>query len=334
MTMFSTFTTNGFLDREIRPSFFTRQPLMRHLRKKVRYGCKGTSIDWYYRLSAQPLTSYGRYATYDVADAPDDHVRLTLPWSSLFVAVSLAGLELDQQGKPGSMDDGTIINIEAQTLKALKEDWDYGLNPQFATGDGASENNGTGRTVYGVTQSVVSSPSSGTYAGQSRVSISDLRNQQFAATSGPSGAPDADAWWLVLSMKMTCRKAKKSQGQSYQPNILLGSQVPIEDILNKHFTQNTALGADVNGMKSLLGFDISDDLIDDDLTSSSVFMLSSNVWNLCTTAGSEKELFKLRTEKNLPFHIHEGDMALVLRSANMQLVDEFPKANGMITSWT
>jgi hypothetical protein len=58
------------------------------------------------------------------------------------------------------------------------------------------------------------------------------------------------------------------------------------------------------------------------------------VWNLCTTAGSEKELFKLRVEKNLPFHIHEGDMALVLRSANMQLVDEFPKANGMITSWT
>lgn len=333
MTMFSTFTTNGFLHREVLPSFFTRQPLMRHIEKRVMYGQKGSSIDWYYRLSAQNVTSYGRYATYDVAEQ-GDYVKLTLPWSSLFIAKSLAGLEIDQQGDAGSIDDGTIIKIEAQALKELKEDWDFRLNPEVATGDGATQNGGTGRTLYGVTQSVVASPSTGTYAGQSRVTISDLRNQQFAATSGPSGAADADAWWLVLSMKMTCRQARKAGGQAYQPNILLGDQVPIEDILNKHFTQNTALGASVNGMRSLLGFDISDDLIDDDLTANSVFMLSSNVWSLCTTASSKKDLFKLRKETNLPWHIHEGDCALVLRSANMQLVDEFPKANGMITSWS
>lgn len=333
MTMFDTFTREGFLTREIIPSFFTRQPLARHLRKRIMYKQKGKTIDWFYRLSAQSLTSYGRYATYEVAEQ-GDYVQLSLPWSQLFVARSLAGLDLDKQGKAGSIDDGTEVEIEAQAFKELKEDFEFGLNPEFATGDGAILNSGTGRTLYGVTQSVASSPSSGSYAGQNRASLSDLRNQQFAATSGPSGSPDADAWWLVMSMKMTCRQARKTGGMAYQPNILLGDQVPIEDILNKHFTQNTAVGADVNGMKSLLGFDISDDLVDDDLTANSVYMLSSAVWNLCTTASSEKDLFKLRVDKNLPWHIHERDCALVLRSAPMQLVDEFPKANGVITAWT
>lgn len=330
---FDTFNFQGFVNREVRPSFFTRQILMRHMENRVKYGQKGSACDWFWRVSAQTLQSYGEYATYSASES-GDYVRFSLPWSSVVMVRAINGKEIRRQGTPGNLYDGTFLRLETQITNEVKQDFKFRINAEIAQGAGGALNGGGGRTLYGVNQSVVASPSTGTYAGQNRANLSDLRNQQIAATSGPSGTPAADAWWLIMRMLLLCNKARKPDRSAYKPSILLcSSETQVQDIMNRHLTQNTSVGAKVGDWISVFGFDIASDIIDDNMPASTVHMLSPEVWQLATVAANKSELFEARVDDNLPYHVDKKDKAVVLNSADMCLVDEFPKANGVITSW-
>lgn len=331
---FSTFNSAGFISKEVRPSFFKRQVLMRHTEERVQYNQKGGTCDWYWRVSAQTLQSYGEYATYSAAEQ-GDYLRFSLPWSSVVMVRALSGKEQRRQGTAGNLYDGTFLRLESQITTEVKQDFSYRMNYEVAQGAGTALNGGGGRTLFGVNQSVVASPSTGLYAGQNRANVSDLRNQQIAATSGPSGTAAADAWWLIMRMLLLCMKARKPDRSAYKPSILLCStETQVQDIMNRHLTQNTNVGAKVGNWISVFGFDITSDLVDDDMPSSTVHMLAPELWSLATTASNKGELFNFRVDKNLPYHVDPMDKALVLASADMCLVDEFPKGNGIITSWS
>lgn len=331
---FSTFNFEGFVNKEVRPSFFTRQVLGRHLENKVKYGQKGSSCDWFWRVSAQTLQSYGEYATYTASEG-GDYARFTLPWSSVVMVRAINGKEIRRQGSPGNLYDGTFLRLETQITTEVKQDFTYRICREYAQGNGGTLNGGGGRTLYGVNQSVVASPSTGLYGGQNRANLSDLRNQQIAATSGPSGTAAADAWWLIMRMMLLCMKARKPDRSAYKPSILLCStETQVQDIMNRHLTQNTSVGAKVGNWISVFGFDITADLVDDDMPTSTVHMLSPELWSLATVAANKSELFNMRVDSNLPYHVDKMDKAVVLASADMCLIDEFPKGNGIVTSWS
>lgn len=326
--MFSQFQLDGYLTRKVIPYFFTMQKMLKHLESRIKYGQKGDNVVWNLRLSAQTLKSYGNYATFSAGDVAD-YAQASLPWASVYVARSLAGLELEKQGRPGSLDDGTVLSMESQALMEIKDDFYFRLSTEMFTGDGLTLNGGSGVTPTGVTQSVRTS--AGTYAGISQSTVDAHDNQRFAATSGPSGNAKQDAWWIFLNAIAQSMRAKDSNGRTYRPNVALGNRTHWVDIKNKGFSQNTQVGANVKGVETIEGIELE---VDDDATSDAVYFLPMECFDLYTTASSKNDMFKLRVVDNIPDHVHEGDKALVMRSCPIQIANRFPKGCTVVTSWT
>jgi hypothetical protein len=334
-TLFKQSTLHGWLHREATPDFLKRQPIMKSIMTggRIDYDEKGDGFKWKWRTTPRELQSYGPYATYNVGEHADT-IDFFLPWSQFVLVGSLAGLELDQQGTPGNLDDGTILKMEEFVLKSMRTDWNYRLPNEIWNGELDPLNSGQGLTLSGITQSVVPNPATGEYAGQNRAAVDGLRNQQFAANSGSSGDPFADAWQLLVRARIRSTRARKPDGSSYRANMLATKEHILEAIMNKHLTQNTNQPAAVNGMRSFMGWSIDESILDDDSPDERLYALSMEALRLATTASSQRDLFNIRVDRALPFHVHEGDTAVVMRSANMQLVNTFPKAHVVITGWS
>lgn len=329
---FDSTTLDGWLQRQAIPYFFTRQPLFRRLYDggnwEVQHG--KTGVQWRVRLSGSTIASYGNYATFTAAET-GDFATAYLPWGSLFASAAISGKEMDRQGAAGSFEDGTLTPMHEEILRDLKDDFAWRVATQFTSGDGTALNAGTGNTILGYQQSVATSPSTGTYANISRVTVSDHRNQQFAATSGPSASAAQDAWWCLLNGKYQGMRQMGPRSKM-APDILIAGSGPIVMIKNKGFSQNTSLGANVKSIETVEGMEI--DQPDDDATSTVVYQLCSKAFKIISTE-TKSGFFKLREVMNPGGdHVHEKDSALVIRTPDFQLVNTFPKANVAITSFS
>lgn len=328
---FDATTLDGWLQRKAIPYFMTRQVLFKKLydggRWEIQHG--KTGVQWNVRLSGSNIASYGKFATFTAGET-GDHATAYLPWGQLYATAAISGLEMDRQGKAGSFEDGTLTPMHAEILADLKNDFSWRLATQFTSGDGTDLNGGSGVTIYGYQQSVATSPSTGTYANISRVTVTDQRNQQFSAASGPSTNAAQDAWWALLNGKY---QGMRMMGKEImKPDILIAGSGPLVMIKNKGLVQNTSLGANVKSVETVEGMEIS--MPDDDATSATVYQLCSKVFSIISTH-AKKDFFKIREEKNPGGdHVHEGDSAVVIRTPSFQLVNKFPKANVAITSFS
>lgn len=332
MSRFTQGQLDGYLNLKVLPYFFTEQALLRMFKAKglIKTAPGGKTVNWDVRLSAQTLKSYGKYATFTASEA-GDYATAQLPWGAVFAADAVSGLEMEQQGEVGSVESGTKRKLRAQALEELKEDFLFRFNTQLWSGDGATLNGGSGATLYGVQQAVVTSPATGTYAGLNRATITDHQNQQFAATSGPSTDASADAWWAIMKMKTLCSNRPMAKGRAYAPDMLFVPRDVYVLLKNKGFAQNTAIpGVVVKSVETIDGMEFT---LEDDLSAATAYMLSSEAWTLMLPPGRGKaDMFRLHYKTNLPNHVNPNDEALVM-DFHGQLACTFPKANGVITSF-
>lgn len=329
---FDSTTLDGWLQKKAIPYFFTRQALFRRLYDggtwEIQHG--KTGVQWNVRLSGSSIASYGNYATFTAGET-GDFTTAYLPWGSLYATAAISGKEMERQGAAGDFMAGTLTPMHAQILQDLRDDFAWRVATQFTSGDGTAVNSGSGVGILGYQQSVSTSPSTGNYANISRVTVGDHRNQQFAATSGPSTNAAQDAWWCVLNGKYQGMR-KMGPNKLVKPDILVANAGPLVMIKNKGLVQNTSLGANVKSIETIEGMEI--DQPDDDATSATVYMLASMVFKIISVK-PRSEFFKLREVTNPGGdHVHEGDTALVIRTPDFQLVNTFPKVNVAITSFS
>ena len=331
MSKFTQGQLDGYRDLKVLPYFFTEQAILRMLKAKNRIvvGDGGKNVVWDLRLSAQNLTSAGKYETF-TASEKGDYTQATLPWSYVFATDAVSGLEAERQGSVGDLKSGTVRKIGSQALDELKEDFAFRFNNQLIQGDGAALNGGGGVTLTGIEQFVAASPSTGIYAGVNRATVTDHQNQQFAGTSGPSSAWAQDAWWAILNMKTLCMtNGNAGKGKKCRPDMLLVTPTNYVDIKNKGYSQNTNVGASVKSIEMIEGMEMT---IEEDLDASQVYMLSSETIELILPPGrGKKDMFKIHYKRNLPNHVHPDDEVLVM-DFHGQLKCNLPKANGVITS--
>ncbi len=332
MSRYTQAQLNGYRDLKVLPYFLTEQSLLRMLKAKgrIKNAAGGENIVWDVRLSGQSLKSFGPYATFTASER-GDYAQASLPWAAVYADDSISGLQKERQGNVGSLESGTIRKIRSQALDELKEDFFKDLNTQLWNGDGALLNSTTGANVIGVTQSVVASPATGSYAGINRATVSNHRNQQFSAASGPNTNAATDAWWAILNMKSLVSKRPMGGAKAARPDMLLTTRAVEVLIKNKGYVQNQNVGATVNGIDMIEGMEIT---VDDDVTAGYAYMLSSETFELLLPAGvGLRDLVRISYKSDLEDHVHPEDEALVMYS-HLQLRNMFPKANGVITSFS
>lgn len=327
---FDATTLDGWLQKDAIPYFFTRNFAFKEVFEngnwEIQHG--KTGVQWNVRLSGATMQSYGKFGTFVAAEG-GDFATAYLPWGRLVSTMAISGLEMERQGKAGDFMAGTLTPMHGQILSDLRDDFAFNLAVQFADGDGADLNGGGGVGILGYKQSVSTTPSTGTYANISRVTVTDHRNQQFSAAAGPSTSAAQDAWWAFLNAKYSGSRMMGPKG-TVSPDIMIANQGPIIMIQNKGFAQNTSVGADVNGVKSIEGIKIAPP--DDNETADVVRFLTTKVWKIISTQAKSK-FYNLREITNIPNHVHENDAALVLRTPDFQLVDTFPKAQVAVTAF-
>lgn len=331
MSRFTQAQLDGYRDLKVMPLFLTEQALLRMLKAKnrIKNAAGGLNIVWDVRLSGQSLKSFGKYAKF-VASERGDYAQATLPWGAVYADDSISGLEMERQGAAGNLESGTIRNIRSQALDELKVDFYKSFNTQLWNGDGLALNGGTGVNILGATQSVVASPATGTYAGINRATVSDWRNQQFAATSGPSTDAAQDAWWSVLNMKSLVSQRPMGGGTSTAPDMMLTTRAVNVLIKNKGYAQNASVGTSVKSVDMIEGMEIT---IDDDIAAGYAYMFSSETFELLLPPGLKtKDLVRIGYKSDMEDHIHPDDEALVMYT-NCQLKNMFPKGNGVITAF-
>lgn len=273
------------------------------------------------------IRSYGRYESHTAAESGDP-VRATWRMGTYMADDQVSGLDKEFQGAVGKLDSGTLRKIEAQAIANLKSKFTQRFKSRvFWDAAGTAYNGGGGVEPMGLKLAIVASPSTGTYAGISRVTYSNWRNYQISGASGPSGSWVADAWERILTAKMGCVSPDGTRGK---PDLMLCNVGPAVQIMNKAFSQNTNVGGQVGTITSVAGMEI---IVDDDATASSVYLfdLSSLKVKIPTERSTKNFGIEMWSKSNLPDQVRRDDTVFVMDFVGTP-VCEFPKANAIITS--
>jgi hypothetical protein len=331
--LFTQSQLDGYKNREILPLFFNRQTIMRHAMRNLKTNQYGKEFIWDLRKSAHVLKSMGKFATIATTGETGDYGQARLPWARFFMSAALAGQELRTQGTPGSLDDGTVRKMLAQKMTEIKQDAPFRLNREVAQGNGQALNANQGVTMLGLSESVKVNPATGTYAGVNYAVDTDWANAVVSPTSGPSADAQADAWYLVNAAAIECRRARGPNGPASSPNIIVGTAQILKDIQNRYWTQNTNVPVNVGTIKTFGGFEIAEEMIDDDLVGNHLYVLSGNMFYIATPAGSKADLFNFEMRGRLQWHVDPKDTAIVFYSNLMQLCNSWPKAHCIVPNW-
>lgn len=304
-----------------------QDPLLSMLQSKgrIKYGKSGDRLSKDYVVDAHGIKSYGRLATH-VASEKGDYIRAYWPWGGVYDDDYLAGWDTENQGAEGSLATGTIRDIRNEAITQMRENFTQRFREQVWAGDGASLNGGTGVTILGITQAVPDSPSTGTYAGLSRVTYTGWRSRTTAGASGPSNSWTADCWERVLTSITQCSRTPMDGESSPKPDMLFCDFTNYVQLLNRALTQNTALDTEIKGITTLLGMRLEQS----ENISGKVYTLNSKSIEISSTHPTGV-LFRMHYKKDLEDHIDENDEVLVMRFKGQCRV-LFPAANGVITS--
>lgn len=306
-----------------------QDPLLSMLQRRGRifYGKSGDRLTKDYSVDNHGLKSYGRLATH-VASEKGDLIRAYWPWGGLYDDDYLAGWDKENQGSEGSLASGTIRDIRNEAVARMRENFTQRFRERVWDGAGTSLNGGTGVDILGITQAIADSPSTGTYAGLSRVTYSQWRNRQIAGTGGPSSAWIDDCWERLLTIQTQCGRTPIEADAAPTPDMCFCDFTNYVQLMNRALTQNTYLpgAAGIQVPATILGMTLNKS----ENISGKVYVLNSKTIEIDTVHPSGV-LFRMHYKKDLEDHIDETDEVLVMRFKGQVRVT-FPAANGVITS--
>ena len=272
------------------------------------------------------LKSYGVYEQHISAESGDP-VRATWTMGAVYMDDQISGLQQEYQGAPGSLATGTIRKIGPEAHEKLRDKFKQAFKTRLWNAAGAALNGGGGVEPVGITQFVVQSPSTGTYAGISRVTYSNWRNYQISGAAGPSTSWVQDAWERVLTAQMGARDPSGAHGKG---SVLLGTVANVIQIQNKAYSQNTNVGSEVNKIKSVNGLEL---VSDDDVGAGLVYILDPRYIGVAIPMGRSAKNFgmKFYSKSKLPEQVHPDDEVMVIDFVGTPYCD-FPAAQSIITS--
>jgi hypothetical protein len=325
------FNYGGYLQREILPTYLTNHAVMAYAIKGYKGNQKGVNFTWFLDETPLTLRTAGKFAKINVAEAPSK-VPLTLSWSKFVMAVSIAGADIEVQGRPGSIDDGTLNNLVADRVAKVKQDAPHRLAREVAQGDGTPLNSGQGKTLVGLSQSVTTTGNSGLYAGQNKAVIAGLQNESIGATSGPSANFNADVFYLAFYLRLLIRGKRTKGGGRYSANGIVGTPQIVAAFINRGLTAGVDKAYRVDGRQMVFGFDVSEDNVEADLSGNHMYILSLDKFKMVGTAPTWKGAWMMDARQNLPNHVDKKDTAIVMQSSLIQLVNTLPAAHGIVPS--
>lgn len=299
-------------------------PLLNKIPKK--YNLSGDRLTKDYTVDNHGLKSYGRGATH-VATEKGDYIRAIWPWAGVYDDDYVYGWDKESQGAEGSLSTGTLRKIRDEMIVRMRENFVQRFREIIWDGDGTSLNGGTGVQPLGITQAVSQTPSSGTYAGLSRVTYTGWRNRQISGTAGPSTNWAQDVWERILTLKTLTARTPMTVDQPRDADMLFTNFTNYVDVVNRALTQNVVIGTNVQELQSVLGLKIHQS---ENVGANLVYLLNSQSMEWSTTH-PQGVMFRLHYKKDLEDHVDENDEVMVMR-ARGQLRVHFPAANGVITS--
>lgn len=307
---------------QMEPFYLEENPFLRKLAQKNRImrNTKGTSIVRDYHASeTSDFKSIGRFAVLDRVEDQDE-VRATWQWGAYHASEVFDGLEMEQIG-----GQWQIRNQHKEYVMKLKEDMELNVQDQLWVGDGlVVGTGGTGRGILGVTEGIVASPSTGSYAGINRATYSGWRNQVTDGAAGPNTDWPTDVSERILTLKTACTRPMRSGRPA--PDLLFGTRANVVTALASAEGRNTAIKRDIGEEYIFWGFEAT---IDDNTPTNTMYMINSQTVELHST-GPNIMQFTART--NLPdYHpktvVYDGVCQLALLVV-------MPRNNGILTNAT
>lgn len=286
----------------------------------------GEQFSMDFRSLDKNLKSAGRYESHVAAES-GDYVRATYTMGKVYMDDQIAGLEKEFQGAKGQIDSGTLRDIDAELLEDLRAQFKHRFKARLWDAAGASLNGGGGVEFTGLTQWVVQSPATGTYAGINRATYTNWRNYQISGAAGPSTSWVQDAWERVLTAQMGATDEAGSHGKG---SVLIGTVANVVQIQNKAYSQNTSVGSTVNKIVSVNGLEL---VSDDNCGAGLVYILDPRYMGLATTpARSTKNMgIQFYSKSKIPDQVDPNDEVFVMDFVGTPYC-WFPKAQSLITS--
>ena len=308
--------------KQMEPFYLEENPFLRKLDQKNRIfrKTKGTSIRRDYHASdTSDFKSIGRFATLQRVEDQDE-VSASWNWGAFHASEVFDGLEMEQIG--GKFQ---IRNQHKEYVMKLKEDMELNVQDQLWTGDGlVVGSGGSGQGILGITEAIVASPSTGTYAGINRATYSGWRNQQLSAAAGPNSDWPTDVSERILNLKTLCTRPMR--GGRPAPDLLFGTRANVVTALTSAEGRNTSIKRDIGEEYIFWGFEAT---IDDNTPANQMFMVNSNTIELHSTSAT---VMAFTARNNLPDYHPKS----VVYDAISQLIlmVTMPRNNGILTSAT
>lgn len=286
----------------------------------------GETFQKTFRSLDKNLKSAGRYEAHVAAES-GDYVRASYTMGKVYMDDQISGLEKEFQGTPDKISSGTHLKIESELLEDMRNQFKHRFKERLWNGDGLALNGGGGVSFVGLTQFIVQSPATGTYAGINRATYSNWQNYQISGAAGPSTSWVQDCWERVLTAQMGATDESGSHGKG---SVLIGTVANVIQIQNKAFSQNTSLGSAVNKIVSVNGLEL---VSDDNVASGLVYIIDPRYIGVAVPpARSTKNMgIKFYSKSKLPDQVDPMDEVFVMDFVGTPLC-WFPKAQAIITS--
>lgn len=286
----------------------------------------GETFQKTFRSLDKTLKSAGRYESHTAAES-GDYVRATYTMGKVYMDDQISGLEKEFQGEADKISTGTHLKIESELLEDMRNQFKHRFKVQLWNGDGLALNGGGGVGFVGLTQFIVQSPATGTYAGINRATYSNWQNYQISGAAGPSTSWVQDCWERVLTANQGTTDESGSHGKG---SVLIGTVANVIQIQNKAFSQNTSLGSSVNKIVSVNGLEL---VSDDNVGSGLVYIIDPRYMGVAVPpARSTKNMgIKFYSKSKLPDQVDPMDEVFVMDFVGTPFC-WFPKAQAIITS--
>lgn len=294
----------------------------------VKYNKKGKNVvREFHTGSGADVHTIGPFTDMGTIRAPRDGYRLqgTWEWGEYVISDVFDGQTLSRCGGESEIRD----TLKTRTKK-MNTDLKLIMADEVMNGDGTASGGtlatggNSGTRWLGITQAIVSSPSSGTYAGIDRASYTGWRNYQVAGTGGPTGSFATDVWY-ILNLAANNTEYDWEGGKS-RVDLLLFTRTNFTIYQNRALNQNTNLAVGDPG-KEGMRFNGMVHKIDDNVAASTILGLNMSTWEFWTP---DSVLFKTRSIDNHPgYNIGSKATDIQIQGAMLCLS---PRNNFIVTS--
>lgn len=285
----------------------------------------GTTLTETYRVTPNTMISVGDFqaVNYTAHDS-----QITGSWEPGMV-YSNDILSVKQREENMDAGNGKVRDVYKQKINDLQDDFLFRFQEQLWDGDGSTLNGGGGKTIEGVTQAIVASPATGTYAGINRATYAGWRNVVVAGNAGAGTSFIADApERITRAINNMLRTEKHFNGR---PDLFVTDRDTLTQVDAWYFGQNTSVPVEVNGVLSFKGMTMH---ADDNVGTGLAYLFDSSTWELWHTPyvdmGKKKLVFSFVDRTDLTGYV-KGDAAFEARfHGGLRCL--YPRGNALITN--